>query len=46
MEAFWRIKYENKEENAVVNYQEFYFLNEYSDFVLESKVGLLMLHNS
>ncbi|WP_144653739.1 capsular polysaccharide synthesis protein [Campylobacter coli] len=46
MEAFWRIKYENKEENAVVNYQEFYFLNDYSDFVLENEAGLLMLHNS
>ncbi|EAH9909246.1 hypothetical protein EZV52_08825, partial [Campylobacter coli] len=46
MEAFWRTKDENKEGNAIVNYQEFYFLNDYSDFVLENEAGLLMLHNS
>ncbi|EOV7168898.1 capsular polysaccharide synthesis protein [Campylobacter coli] len=46
MEAFWRTKDENKEGNAIVNYQEFYFLNDYSDFVLENENGLLMLHNS
>ncbi|EAJ6221451.1 hypothetical protein VD62_08700 [Campylobacter coli] len=46
MEAFWRTKDENKEGNAIVNYQEFYFLNDYSDFVLENEAGLLMLYNS
>ncbi|EOC7039584.1 capsular polysaccharide synthesis protein [Campylobacter coli] len=46
MEAFWRTKDENKEGNAIVNYQEIYFLNDYSDFVLENEAGLLMLHNS
>lgn len=45
MEAFFgEQKMKTRRENGIANYQEFYFLNDYSDFVLENKAGLLMLH--
>ncbi|EFS3143550.1 hypothetical protein HX403_001359 [Campylobacter coli] len=46
MEAFWKIKNGNKEEDPILNYKNFYFLNDYSDFILKYECGLLMLHNS
>ncbi|EIQ9584899.1 hypothetical protein MOR79_001664 [Campylobacter coli] len=46
MEAYWKINNKSQEENAMMDYRKFYFLNDYSDFVLENENGLLMLHNS
>ena len=46
MEAFWKAKGGDKERSPIMDYKEFYFLNDYSDFALENEKGLLMLHNS
>ncbi|EGH4468697.1 hypothetical protein IEJ30_001516 [Campylobacter lari] len=46
MEAYWKINNKGQEENVMINYRKFYFLNDYGNFVLENENGLLMLHNS
>ncbi len=46
MEGFWKMKENNKEGDSILNYKNFYFLSDHSDFILENERGMLMLHNS
>ena len=45
MEALYDYK-NNISKNAIQSYVDFYFNNDYSDFLMENEGGLLLLHNS